>query len=136
MMKRITIPSILLFTAILICGCNAFDSSWAYVGHVCCKNGDDYYNLGLTKQTRKLGAGRTGLNFFIECYDFKLAYKPEGRTVYSNKQITLTSADSFTENIPEFISGQIVVDMNRHLVYVSLKNQYGDFPGNGEYDLK
>jgi hypothetical protein len=135
--KKEQLIPILLFIILLIGGCNAYYGSYAYVGHVCSiDNKDNYYSLSLSKQTSELMFGHSGLVFIMETYTFRLPFKPESRTKYSYKQIYLSSYISRTKNIPESIEGQIVVNLHKHTVEVSLTNQDGNFPGNGEYYLK
>ncbi len=135
MINKIKLLPIFLLTIILIGGCNAFDSSEAWVQHMCPIGGEDYYHLHLTQQTRELMWGHSGLTFVVKWYGFKLASKPEGRVVYSVANINFTTDSRGTRDLPQPLSGRIVVDMNTHMVYVSLKNRDGDFPGNGEYQL-
>jgi hypothetical protein len=125
-----------LIIVLLLGACNTFEHSYASIDHVYSIHGDNYYALTLTKRTAELAWGHSGLNFIFESYGFTLPKKPEGQTKYPFRKVTLTSVYSRTKDIPEFSSGEIIVNMNTQLVSVSLKTRNGDFPGNGEYPLK
>ncbi len=117
--------------AFLLIGCNAFSHSWAWI----IPNGG-YIELKLTKKTRELAFGHSGLNFIIEVYNFKVPQKTEARAVFNATEVILTSASSRTKHISKLVSGQIVIDSKIGKVYVSLMTEDGPFPGNGEYSSR
>jgi len=136
MIRRIVLAITVPFVILMIFGCNAFHRSHASVEHVCSAKGENYYGLSLTKQTRELASGHSGLHFIVESYSLTLATKPEGQMTYPVTKITLRSAYSRTKNIAEFVSGQVVVDLNTRMVSVLLTTRDGKFPGNGEYPIR
>lgn len=133
MLSRKAILIALLLIILHISGCNASDRPYASVSHVYSADGaQDYYSLFIAKPTDKLSWGHEpfDISYVTLVYSFNLPSKPKGRVTYPAKSL-------FIDDLPEnfILSGQIIIDLNTHIVYVSLITRDGDFQGNGEYPL-
>ncbi len=116
---------------LLLGGCNS-EKNHAYLSHVFnCNGTEDYYSLSIFKPTNELFLSmEMELSYNTLSYDFILDAVPKGQTIDPLANLKPRQGNTA---ILEFVSGVIIVDLNRREADISLKTPKGDFIGNGKY---
>lgn len=131
MINKITAIAFQLMIIVLFVGCIKSYPSQSSLYHL---RPSDHYALFLKKETNRIMFNIcSGFVFVIKTYEIELPSKPDGHVIYTFRQIKIRQTSHKEGKIDDFTSGEVIVDINKSRVSISLKTPEGDFAGNGEY---